>query len=67
MNDLTIDPRLSVNEIVRRWPATMGVMNDFGIDACCGGADPLEEAAVRDGAELNALLEALHRAIEPAA
>ena len=59
---LTIDADLTVNEAIRRYPATVAVFNDFGIDACCGGAAPLAEAAVRDGADPAALLEAVRAA-----
>jgi len=58
----TIDASLTVNEAIRRYPATVGVFNDFGIDACCGGAAPLAEAAVRDGADPVALLDAVRAA-----
>jgi iron-sulfur cluster repair protein YtfE (RIC family) len=54
-----IDADLTVNEAIRRVPATVAVFNDFGIDACCGGAAPLAEAAMRDGADPVALLDAL--------
>ena len=27
-----VDPALSVNETLRRWPAAVGPMNAFGID-----------------------------------
>lgn len=50
---------LTVNEFVRRWPETVEVFNRFGIDACCGGAVPVAEAAVRDGADPEALRRAL--------
>jgi regulator of cell morphogenesis and NO signaling len=50
---------LTVNEAIRRFPATVAVFNEFGIDACCGGAAPLAEAAERDGADPDALLDAL--------
>ncbi len=50
---------LTVNEAVRRWPATVAVFNRFGIDACCGGAAPIREAAVRDGAPPDEVLRAL--------
>jgi regulator of cell morphogenesis and NO signaling len=50
---------LTVNEAIRRFPATVAVFNDFGVDACCGGAAPLAKAAVRDGADPVALLDAV--------
>ena len=57
----------TVNEIIRLHPATVGVFNDFAIDACCGGAATLRQAAARDGADVEQLLEALNRAAaEPA-
>jgi regulator of cell morphogenesis and NO signaling len=62
-----IDATAIVNDVLRRYPPTVGVFNTFGIDACCGGAASLAEAAVRDGVELGALLDALRRAIRDAA
>ncbi|HEX6040007.1 DUF542 domain-containing protein [Longimicrobium sp.] len=57
----------TVNEVIRLHPATVGVFNDFGIDACCGGAATLRDAAARDGADAEQLLSALNRAAsEPA-
>lgn len=57
----------TVNEIIRLHPATVGVFNDFGIDACCGGAATLRDAATRDGADAETLLDALNRAASGAA
>jgi regulator of cell morphogenesis and NO signaling len=54
-----IDAGIIVNEMLRLYPATVSVLNAFGIDACCGGAASLAEAARRDGVDLNALLSAL--------
>ena len=51
-----------MNDAIRRYPATVAVFNDFGIDACCGGAAPLAEAAARDGADPVALLDAVRAA-----
>jgi iron-sulfur cluster repair protein YtfE (RIC family) len=61
-NTEPIHAGLSVNEAIRRYPATVAVFNEFGIDACCGGAAPLAEAAARDGADPVALLEAVRAA-----
>lgn len=57
-----IDPAWTVNEVLRRHPATVAVFNAFGIDACCGGASPLAEAARGDGADPDALVAALEAA-----
>ncbi len=54
---------LSVNETIRRWPATVAVFNEFGIDACCGGGACNRDAAARDGAEPARMLAALLQAI----
>ncbi|HEX7049530.1 MAG TPA: DUF542 domain-containing protein [Longimicrobiales bacterium] len=63
-----IDPqRMTVNEAIGRFPATVAVFNRFGIDACCGGAVPIADAARRDGADPDRLAEALEAAIEEAA
>jgi iron-sulfur cluster repair protein YtfE (RIC family) len=59
----TIPAGLTVNEMIRLHPQTVEVFNRFGIDACCGGAVPVREAAVRDGADAVRLLEALDAVI----
>ncbi|MFQ5585840.1 MAG: DUF542 domain-containing protein [Thermodesulfobacteriota bacterium] len=40
-----------VNDIIRLYPNTIGVFNEFQIDSCCGGAATVEEAALRDKAD----------------
>ena len=68
---MTIDDRdlrtRTVNELLLAVPATVEVFNAFGIDACCGGAVPLDEAAARDGAPVEALLDALRPLVQEAA
>lgn len=56
-----------VNEVIRTHPATVEVFNRFGIDACCGGAVPIGEASVRDGADPVAVLAALNAVVGGAA
>lgn len=60
---LEIGPEEQVNEVVRVHPATVGVFNRFGIDACCGGAAPIREAAIRDGADPEAPLTAINEVV----
>lgn len=54
-----VDPTATVNEIIVKYPAAVSVFNEFGIDACCGGDAALDEAAQRDGANLQKLIAAL--------
>jgi iron-sulfur cluster repair protein YtfE (RIC family) len=53
---------LTVNEVIRKWPATIEPFNRHGIDACCGGAVTVKEAAERDGADAAVLIAELERA-----
>ena len=59
-----VDEAHSVNELLRDHPATAAVFNAFGIDACCGGARSLRDAAADDGADLATLLHELATAID---
>jgi len=51
-----------VNDCIRLYPTTIGVFTRFNIDSCCGGAVSIEDAAKRDGAPLDELLNELNRA-----
>jgi len=57
---------MNVNEVIRVYPDTVAVFNRFGIDACCGGAESVVNAALRDGADPAALLAELKRVIASA-
>jgi regulator of cell morphogenesis and NO signaling len=58
-DDLRIDPEATVNDLLLQYPAAVAAFNALGIDACCGGDASLEDAAERDGANIDALLAAL--------
>jgi regulator of cell morphogenesis and NO signaling len=60
---LTAD--LTVNEIVARFPETVAVFNQYGVDTCCGGGVPLRLAAERDGLDPDVLLAAVKAASDP--
>jgi regulator of cell morphogenesis and NO signaling len=63
---IQLDPSLTINEIVARHPETIAVFNRFGMDTCCGGGVSVEEAARRDGLDLDQILAALRGATEQA-
>lgn len=52
----------TVNEVLRTCPDSIVVLNRYGIDACCGGADTLAEAAEREGVDAAVLLDELRQA-----
>jgi iron-sulfur cluster repair protein YtfE (RIC family) len=52
----SIDPTISVNELLRRCPSVLPALNALGIDSCCGGAESLTDAARRAGISLEALV-----------
>ena len=56
-----IDPAWSVNEVIVRYPESIAVLNAFGLDTCCGGAEPIGLAASEAGIALPTLLAALER------
>lgn len=58
----TFDSTTTLNELVERRPETHRVLSAHGLDTCCGGALPLEEAARRHGIALPDLLQELRDA-----
>jgi iron-sulfur cluster repair protein YtfE (RIC family) len=50
-----LDPMLSVNELVLRYPAALPVLTAAGIDTCCGGDLTLMAAAQGRGLSLEQL------------
>jgi iron-sulfur cluster repair protein YtfE (RIC family) len=60
-----VDPSLTVNDVLRRWPAAVAPLNALGIDSCCGGGASLREAADEAGIPLDDLLAAIESAAAP--
>ena len=60
----TITGNMVINEVIRKFPATIKVFNDYRVDSCCGGGAPIEETARRDGVDVGALVRALNAAVE---
>ena len=58
-----LDPSLTVNEILGRYPDAIDVFNRMGVDICCGGTLTLAEAIEADGLDEDALYSALEGAL----
>lgn len=61
---LPFDGAWSVNQTIATFPQTVAVFNQFGIDACCGGAASVVDAAARDAADPGQMLAALRLLID---
>lgn len=55
---------MTVNAIIARYPETVSVFADFGIDACCGGARTVRDVASRHHMDLGALITAIRLAAD---
>ena len=60
----TITGDMVINEVIKKYPATIKIFNDYRVDSCCGGGAPIEVTAKRDGVDLEALVRALNAAVE---
>ena len=63
MTSPALDPGVSVKEALQRFPVTLTVFQQFGIHTCCGSDLSIAEAAHRDGADADQLIEAIRRSI----
>jgi iron-sulfur cluster repair protein YtfE (RIC family) len=57
----TITADLTVGDVAHRYPGTLDLMKEKGINHCCGAHLTLREAAASAGVPLDILLDALNR------
>ena len=62
---LEIDPRRTVRDLLRDYPQLAPILAGHGLDTCCGGVHPLEQACRAKGVSLAALLPELESASAP--
>ena len=60
--DITITPDMTLNEVIRKYPFTMGVFNRFNVDSCCGGARTIRAMAEQDKVDVEVFIAALKEA-----
>ena len=56
---MPIDPSMTVADIIKQYPGARAVLQRFGLDACCGGAHPLEFACRAHKVDSGEVLRAL--------
>lgn len=59
-----LDTQTTVNDAILRFPLTLPVFREFGIDSCCGGPLSIAVAATRHGHDVDDVMKALHNAME---
>ncbi|MEK6714408.1 MAG: DUF542 domain-containing protein [Nitrospirota bacterium] len=59
-----ISKEMTVNQVLKLYPKSVGVFTKFNIDACCGGNRSLEQAAKEDKAALEELMTALDKCVQ---
>jgi len=53
---------MTINDVIKAHPSTLGVFNSFGVDSCCGGARTLEDTAKEGAIDLDYFLKTLNEA-----
>ena len=57
--DIKITAEMTLNEVIRKYPSTMGVFNRFNVDSCCGGARTIKAMAAEDKIDVEAFIASL--------
>jgi iron-sulfur cluster repair protein YtfE (RIC family) len=61
---LEITEDMIINDVIKRYPQSIAVFNEFRVDSCCGGGQNIKTTASVDGVDLEALLQALNEAVK---
>ncbi len=62
MSDV-ITREMVINDVIKTYPQTIAVFNQFRVDSCCGGGQSIEKTATRDGVDVASLMQALNDAV----
>lgn len=55
---------MTINDVIKRYPRTIAVFNEYHVDSCCGGGESIEKTATRDGVDVDRLVKALNDAVK---
>ena len=59
----TITGDMIINDVIKKYPQTIKVFNDYKVDSCCGGGAPIEATAKQDRINVEVLLKSLNEAV----
>ncbi|MDI6784152.1 MAG: DUF542 domain-containing protein [bacterium] len=59
-----ITKEMIINEVIKQYPQTIAIFNQFKVDSCCGGGQSIAKTATADGVDIAALLTALNAAVD---
>lgn len=59
-----VTKEMTVNQVLKLYPKSVGVFSKFNIDACCGGNRSIEQAAKEDKVVLEDLMTALGQCVQ---
>ena len=51
-----ITKEMSINQVIAKYPKTVGVFNQYNIDSCCGGHESLEIASKKNNVDIAKLI-----------
>ena len=64
MNNVAITRDMTINDVIKDYPQSIAVFNEFRVDSCCGGGQTIDKTATSDGVNIDALLQALNKAVK---
>ena len=53
-----------INDVIKEYPQSIAIFNEFRVDSCCGGGQSIEKTAMADGIDIEVLLQALNEAVK---
>ena len=62
MGEIIITEDMTLNEVIRKYPSTIGVFNRFNVDSCCGGARTIKAMAEEDKVDVRLFIKSLEEA-----
>lgn len=63
MAKIEISKEMTVNQVIKLYPQSIGVFNKFNIDSCCGGSETLEKAAKNADVRIEEVIEEINKVV----